>query len=94
MTSPLREVRAEHLLCTHSSNRNGLITHKAGCSCGVPFEWYAREEEHAEHVDAMIVEHFSEVRQETLLSLAEKIDQRWGDPTSHDVAEWMRGGAL
>lgn len=59
-TNPLAEIRSAHLLCTHSAPRpGGINVNKAGCSCGARYEWYRREAEHAEHVDAAIVEHFT-----------------------------------
>lgn len=56
--NPLPEIRAQHELSTHSATRGELRIHRAGCSCGVTFEWYDREALHAIHVDAMILQRF------------------------------------
>lgn len=54
--NPLAEIRAAHMLCTHSAPRPGGINfNKAGCSCGARYDWYRREAEHDEHVDDVIV---------------------------------------
>lgn len=60
--SPLTEIRAAHMLCTHSAPRPGGINlNKAGCSCGARYEWYGREDAHGEHVDAVIVARMADV---------------------------------
>lgn len=38
-----------HELVTHSSSRGDLIVKDAGCSCGIRYDWYTREEEHDAH---------------------------------------------
>ena len=57
--SPLAEIRATHVLCTHSSVRANI--HKAGCACGARYEWHGREEAHAEHVDGVITARMADV---------------------------------
>lgn len=60
-TNPLAEIRATHVLCTHSRIQSGGIKiNKAGCSCGAYYTWNRREAEHVEHVDAVIVARMAE----------------------------------
>jgi hypothetical protein len=74
--SPLAEIRAAHVLCTHSSVRANI--HKAGCACGARYEWHGREEAHAEHVDGVITDHVkareAAARREALLEAADAME--------------------
>lgn len=59
-TNPLPGIRAQHELATHRTVSGETITRHAKCSCGRTdhYDWFRRVQEHQDHVDAMIVEHF------------------------------------
>jgi hypothetical protein len=45
-----------HYLVTESPSRGGRITHRALCQCDKVFMWQAREEDHAQHILAVVWE--------------------------------------
>jgi hypothetical protein len=43
-----------HYLITESPSRGGRITHRASCQCDKVFVWQTREEDHAQHILAVV----------------------------------------